>query len=874
MGTLESVDIFGLRSDGGQVLLRSAVAADSAALGALCDRVSEHAIYLRFFSGNRESARRYYADVARTAVPGRVLLACSGDQIVGAATFAPVSATSAEMSLLVQDDYRGEGVGTLLLEHLMSRARGEGIETFIADVLEINHVMLAVLRDLGYCYQSTRADAALRVSWRLVPNAAAQQAADARDALADCRSLEPLLRPRSVAVIGASDRPRSVGGGLLHTLVDGGFNGTIYPVNPKHLMLLGLPTYPSAAELPEAPDLAVIAVPASEVLATVSACGERGVGGIVLVSAGFGETTDGGAQRQRDVLACAHRYGMRLIGPNCLGVMNTDPAIRLSATFAALAVDPGGFALGSQSGALGIAVVAAAARRGLGLSQFVSLGNKADVSGNDLLRWWAQDDATRVVGLYLESFGDPRTFARIARALSRDKPILVLKSGRTDAGRRAGMSHTASAAASDVVVDALCAQAGVVRVETIEELIDAAVVLDTQPVPRGPRVAILGNSGGPQILACDIAASVGLLVEPMSPATVTALLASAPSTSNAHNPIDLGAGADLAAVRSMIELVAGSGEVDSLLVILAPTAAISVSEILTLRSPDQAMPLLLVVLGGTVTGEERRDVFDYPEAATVALGYAWRYAQLRDEPDGADWEVEPNAAATARAALAGAPEDGWLSADAVAKTLSAYGIGMCPQRVVASPDQAELAAQELGYPVAMKVTGIVHKSDVAGVLLDRRNPAEVREAFSGLAAPSGRVLVQAMARPGVELIVGAVADDTFGPLVMLGLGGTSSDLMPGRTFRLAPVTDADAASMVAALPTRLMNGFRGMPAISRSALSRLVEQVSALVCAHPQIMELDLNPVVAAGAGILVLDARIRVGDAATYADPLAPRLG
>ncbi len=869
-------EIDAVRSDGRQVHIRPVRSDDVEALGDLVDRVSDRTIYLRFFSLDRVTAHRYVDELAAyLSSRRRGLVARVGDELVAVAGYDRVDDDSAELALLIDDRFHGEGIGTLMLEYLVSMARRDGIRRFIADVLLENTAVITVLRDLGYELEMAVHSGEARLVCTLDPDENAQAAVDERDRIAAVNSLRPVLAPRSIAVVGASSRPRSVGRELLHTILVSGFTGPVYPVNPRYGELLGLPTYASPADLPDAPDLAVIAVPSAAVADSVRACGERGVRGIVLVTSGFREVSGDGAAREAEVLDIAREYGMRLIGPNCLGIMNTDPAIRLDATFTPLPMRPGGFGLASQSGALGIAVVMDAARAGLGLSQFVSLGNKADVSGNDLLHWWADDPHTSVIGLYLESFGNPRKFARLGRRVSRRKPVLAIKSGRSDAGQRAGLSHTAAAATSDNVIDALCAQAGVLRVDTIEQFIDAARVLDSQPLPRGPRVAIVGNSGGPEILAADAAATAGLVVPELSAATVEAIRKAVPSVAGAGNPVDLGGGATPEDLAAVLEVVLGSAEVDAVLVVVAPTMAINgveADEVVWERPAD--IPVVVIVLGTELEPVAGRPVpFQYPEPAAATLGLAWRYAQSRGGPPGRVSHFEGLDDARARRALAHPPAGGWLEPDAAVDLLGAYGIPVSRQREVTDAEHAVSAAEEFGYPVVLKAVGVLHKTDVGGVQLDLRNADEVRHAFESVAAVSPTVLVQPMAAPGVELIVGAMEHPQFGALVMVGAGGVFADLLPERSFRLAPMTDVDAAAMVEPLRGPVLEGYRGSAPASESAIRELVERVSLLVTDHPEIVELDLNPVIATGDRLLAVDAKVRVGTPPPLPDPLTRRL-
>lgn len=877
VGTPALVDVDAVRSDGGQVHIRTVRRDDADALQGLTDRASDRSIYLRFFSLDRRAARRYMTDLADAANPGRrALVAIVGGEVVAVAGFERLTETSAEVALLCEDRFQGQGIGTLMLEHLVSLARRDGIQSFIAEVLLENSAIVAVLQHLGYTVETTVDRGEARMICNLSPDEHTQEAVDERERVADVNSLRPVLAPRSVAIVGASDRPRSVGRELLHTVLEGGFTGPVYPVNPHHEELMGLPAYASPLDLPIAPDLAVVAVPSERVPDVVRQCGERGVRGLVLVTSGFREVAGEGSAREADVVAIARRYGMRLIGPNCLGVMNTDPKVRLDATFTPLPMHRGGFGLASQSGALGIAVVADAERCGVGLSQFVSLGNKADVSGNDLLMWWAEDPGTTVIGLYLESFGNPRKFARIGRRVSRLKPVIAIKSGRSDAGQRAGRSHTAAAASSDHVIDALCTQAGVLRLSTIEQFLDAARVLGSQPLPRGPRIAIIGNSGGPEILAADAATEAGLIVPELSEATAHALRAVAPTLASPANPVDLAGGMTAAELGAAIDVVLDSSEVDALLVVAASTMAVSADDAnAAVWQRETDVPRVVVLLGAEPG--RRRDrlpvPFEFPEPAAATLGLLWRYAQVRTAPvghvltpDGVDHEA-------AAAAVATAGGEGWLAPEATEQLLRAYGVPTSRQRVAHDAAEAQSAAAGLGFPVALKAVGVLHKTDVGGVRLDLRTPDEVAAAYVALSTVSSSILVQPMAPRGVELIVGAVQHARFGPLVMLGAGGVFADLFTDRCFRLAPLTDTDAAAMVATLRGPLLTGYRGSEPVSEAAVSDLVQRVSLLVDDHPEIVELDLNPVVAVGANLLVVDAKVHVGTPQPLPDPLTRRL-
>ena len=879
-------DIDAVRADGGMVRIRPMRAADKAALDALIERASDRSIYLRFFAMSRTAGHRFIEHLM--GEPGdsrRALVAVIDNEVIALAGYERMSATQAEVALLIDDEHQHAGIGTLLLENLASTARAEGIEDLVAQVLAENTSMVTVLRSLGFAVDTTISHGEAEMVCHLGLTDRVQAAVNRRERLATTRSLRPILAPTSIAVIGASERAGSVGRSMLDILVAGGFTGAVYPVNPSHATVSGLTCYPSPSALPEAADLALVAVPADSVLETVRACGERGVRAIVLVTAGFREADSRGADAETEVLEVAREYGMRVVGPNCLGVANTDPAICLDATFVPLPMRRGGLGLATQSGALGIAVAVDMDRCGVGLSQFVSLGNKADVSGNDLIMWWADDPDTRVIALYLESFGNPRKFLRIAREVTRTKPILAIKSGRSAVGRRAGHSHTAAAATPDDIVDALCEQAGVVRLDTLEQLIATARVLDSQPLPAGPRLAVIGNSGGPGIMATDAAVAAGLVLPALSERTVDALRQTAPSAASCANPIDLSAEMTSAELTAALDVLIASGEVDAVAVVVTQTTAINAEQAAHAAwHQARTIPVVVAAMGATAPGPSAAHGppadpilparFEYPEPAVAALAAAWRYAHLRSAPVGTMYRPEGIDEHAARDLLARSTSDGWLDAAETRELLESYGITLSPQRVVTDVGDAISAAGEIGYPVALKANGVVHKTDVGGVRLDLRGPDEVRVAFAALAAITGSMLVQAMARPGLELIVGSTRDEKAGAVVMLGIGGVLSGLIADRSLKITPVTDADADAMIGSLRAKaLFDGFRGYAPIDKSAVRDLILRVSRLVSEYPQIAELDLNPVICDGARLTIVDAKVRIRATQPLSDPMTRAL-
>ncbi|HEU4423710.1 MAG TPA: acetate--CoA ligase family protein, partial [Pilimelia sp.] len=585
----------------------------------------------------------------------------------------------------------------------------------------------------------------------------------------------------------------------------------------------------------------------------------------------------------------ARDHGMRLVGPNCIGVINTDPAVKLNASFAPATPPHGGLAVASQSGAVGIAVLDHAIRTGCGISSFVSLGNKADVSGNDLIAYWFDDPTTSAVALYLESFGNPRKFARTVRALARRKPVLAVKSGRSAAGRRAGVSHTAAAAAPDVTVDALFAQAGVVRADNLGELLDAARILTEQPLPAGDRVAVVGNAGGVNVLAADAAESDRLRVPPPSPTLRQRLATVVPAAAGHDNPLDLGAGANPDAFRDAVEAVAASGEVDALLIVVAATRANDVAATLAALAPvvDRHRDLMVaaVLIGmptaPPVLGARAAPVFDLPERAVRALGHATRYAAWRREPLGARPELTDVDAAGARAAVkaALAAGPGWQPPDRTTDILSRYGIPLITSVTVPDEDEAVATAQAIGYPVVLKSADpqLVHKSDTGGVRLDLVNAAAVRKAYRAVTAagrPGYGALVQPMACGDLELVAGVVHDALFGSLVMLGLGGVHTDVLGDRAVRLVPMTDLDAARMWRSLRAApLLTGYRGAPVADTAAIEDLLLRIGRLAEDLPEVAELDLNPVLVWAGGVLAVDAKLRLEAVGAEPDPVLRRL-
>ncbi len=883
-------EIDAVRADGGLVRIRPVTLSDRDEIDALDERVSDRAIYLRFFTVNRHTARLYLDRLLRPASDKHAALIATVDGVaVAIAGYERLGADQAELALLVDDAHQHEGIGTLLVEHLAAVARREGLHRFIAEVLTANAGMIRLLRGLGLAIEHEVDFNVIRFTLDLDLDETAVAAIDLRDQRSAVASLRPVLAPRSIAVIGASVRAHSVGHEVLANIQAGGFAGELAVVNPHHDEVRGVRSAPTVADLPFVPELAIVAVPAAAVLDVVDQCGIGGVKGVLLLSAGFGETGAAGRAREKAVIRLVRRHGMRMVGPNCLGLINTDPHVRLDATFAPISPVTGSLALVSQSGALGIAVLTAAQRCGIGVAQFVSVGNKADISGNDLMLAWEHDDRVSVIALYLESFGNPRKFARIAQRISRRKPIIAIKAGRSSAGARAGQSHTAAAATSDVVVDALFTEAGVIRVNTMEDMLDAVRVLD-QPRLTGPRIAIIGNSGGPEILAADAAASAGLTVVELDEPTRAALAAAAPSAASYQNPVDLGAGVQPDVVTAAVRVLLAAADVDVVLGVFTETLVADPVAIMRGMADAAAASDKLVVatqVGGNASsvavpnsGGRSIPIFQFPERAAAAIGVALEYGVMAAAPLDPVLPPAGSSAPDTEQLLRSRLDESvsWLDPTDTATVLGRYGIPTVPQQVVADATEAICAAVNLGYPIALKTADAgVHKTDIGGVRLDIRDADELVEACEEISAAvgaTGDLLLQSMAPPGLELIVGALQDDQFGPVVMVGFGGTLADVITDRQFRLAPLTRTRAEAMVTSLRARrLLNGFRGSEAVSRAAIVDLLVKLAALAADLPQVAELDLNPVICHGDKLVVVDARIRIAEPSARTDPMARQL-
>ena len=879
-----------LLNDGQAIHFRPIRPDDAAREQQFFERVGPESAYSRFFQVKADlgpEELRYFTTVDYD--DRMALVAIHKDDMVAVGRYDVLPAKSdekrkvAEVAFLVEDDFQGRGVGSHLLQHLTVYARLRGIDEFEAFVLADNRAMLRLFRNSGYKLTRQLEEGVYRVEFPIEHSLEAREAEWEHEKRAATASLMPILYPRSVAVIGASRDDRSIGGRLFRNLLMQDFAGPLYPVNPNAPFVHSVKAFPSINDIPGPIDLAFVVVPAPAVPEVLEDCGQKGTRGVVVISAGFGETGKDGASLEQIALGIARRHGMRMVGPNCMGLLNTDTKVSLNGQFGPTFPPNGNVAISSQSGALGLAILDQAAELNIGISTFVSLGNRADVSPNDLLLYWEDDPASDVIVLYVESFGNPRRFGRLARRVSRTKPIVVVKAGRSSSGVRAAASHTGSLASLDVAVDALFHQSGVIRAETLHELFDITVLLANQPFPAGRRVAVLSNAGGPAILAADALENLGLELPELSDTLQDRLAEHLPPAATAVNPVDMIASAGPDEYRSCMSLLLDSDEIDSVIAIFIPTSPEGTRGVVSavrdaVQEHTSGKTVLGVLMGTNEDTEEltsstaKVPVYSYPESAARALATAVQYQEWRSKPEG-EYRHYPDidrvsAEATLRDALARfGLSGGWLEPTEADRLLSLYGITTAQAAVVHSEDEAIEAAAEIGAPVAVKVVSasLVHKSDIGGVALDVSGNEAVSAAYrqvTAVADDADGALVQEFVASEIEVIVGMTEDPRFGPLILFGLGGIFVELMQDVSFRINPLTDADAREMLFEVRSaELLTGYRGSAGVDVDALQDLLLRVSALVENHPEVSELDLNPVKALtlGNGAIVVDARIRI---------------
>ena len=863
--------------DGATAHLRPITPGDAEALQAFHVAQSPESIYLRFFAPMPRLSDRDLARFTTVDHDDRVaFVILVGDTIIGVGRYDRVDEREAEVAFNIADAHQGRGLGSVLLEHLAAAARERGIGRFTAEVLPRNRKMVSVFRDAGYEVTHHYDDGVISLHFDIDQTERSRAVLAAREQRAEATSLALLLNPRSVVVVGASRTSDAVGAVLLRNLVEGGFAGPVHAVNAAADEVQGSRAYARVTDVPGPVDLAVIAVRAEAVPDVVRDCAAAGVRSLMVASSGFAETGPDGLARQRELVRLARAHGMRVLGPSSFGMVNTDPAVRLNASLAPDLPAAGSLGLFSQSGALGVAVLSSASRRGLGISTFVSAGNRADVSGNDLLQFWEGDPRTTAVAMYLESMGNARKFSRIARRLSRSKPVVVMKSGQSGYGVPPGHAVRSSRAPREAL-DAMLRQAGVIRVENPHQLFDVGQLLVTQELPQGERIGVVGNSGALAALVADAAHSWGLQL--------------------GAEPVCVPPEATAEEFRAALQRVFDDDDVDSVVACFIPPIATVATDVVRALaevagpSPKTCVACFLGTRGVThqgVQGTSTVPAYPAPEDAVRALAAVTRYAQWRRrdpgtpvDPPGCDPDRARDLVTATLAASAPDPDGVLLDDDAAAALLACYGIGVHPSRRVHTPEEAVAAARELGYPVALKLADLVlrNRRDLGGVRLsigsddDLRSDVVEMSALPEVDAGEGFV-VQPMAPAGVPVVVGTLEDPLLGPLVSFGLAGDASELLGDVGHRIPPLTDVDVADLVRSVRAapRLF-GYRGTPALDVPALEGLVARVSRLADDLPEVAELQLNPVLVAARGVTVLTASVRLAPAAGRSDSGARRV-
>src|SRR4051812_21337907 len=831
------------------------------------DRVSDRSKYYRFFSpmphlSDRDVNRFTHVDHDQRVA---FVLTLQG-QMIAVGRYDVVKPGEAEVAFLVEDQHQGRGIAQILLEHLAQAARERGIERFVAEALPDNQRMIQTFRDAGYRVVSAYDEGVLHLEFPIQPTDTAIGIMQGREHVAEAASIHRFFNPSSVAVIGASRRQDTIGQALVRNLVTGDFTGRVYAVNPSARAVSGLPTYKSVSDIQDDVDLAIVAVPAESVEDVVLDCAAKGVHGLVVISSGFAETGEEGRQRQRRLVGLSRSYGVRLIGPNALGIINTDPDVSINASLAALMPPRGRAGFFCQSGALGSAILEKVRNRGLGISTFVSAGNRADVSGNDLLQYWEEDESTEVVMMYLESIGNPRKFSRIARRVSLRKPIVAVRSGRTTQG--VPMGHTVrQISAPQAAVDAMFRQAGIIQVAPLGDMFDVPQLLAPQPLPRGRRVAMVGNSDALGLLAADAAAAVGLVV---------------------NRSVALGSDATAEDFEDALDAAIDDPEVDSVVAVYIPPLNVSgedVANVLAAVGEQSDKPLVSSFLGaegvpellrvpdvaGSTAGRGSVPSYHGVEAAVRALARVVGYAVWLRTPDGAAADPAQVDAASAKRLvnelLVRHPDGLDVPHDQLAELLAAYGITLWKTDRVDTLQQAQEAGEALGWDVVLKATAehLRERPDQAHVWRNIDNPAEMRDAWESLGTlisdpERAGFVVQKNSSPGVPVAIRSIEDPLFGPVVSFGIAGPLTELLAARSYRIPPLGERDAAAMVREIKSSpMLFGYRGSEVVDVAEVERLIRRVAQLQNDLPQVSSLELSLVLAGAGGATVLTAAARL---------------
>ena len=868
-------------TDGSTVEVRLPRPSDQAAVRDLYAAVPD-AWSTVWVSGSREPTRQAADQVCSVGRGSYAVLALRGERVIGTAAFGVgQDPTAAETGLVVAGDFAGSGVEDVLLEHLSRVAHGEGVRAFTAHTAADDSVLPEVCARLGLPAERHREPGGSRWRVRLDTAERYRGADDVRDRTSGGAGLEALMRPRSVVVVGAGRSPGSVGRAVLRNLRRSGYPGKLYAVNPHAHAVERTPCYPVVSALPQVPDLAVLAVSGENTAQTARQCGEAGVRALVVLADALGPS------QADELVAQCRRHGMRLLGPGSLGLANTEDGVDLDATVVKQLPISGHVGVAARSGGVGVALLGGLARLGLGVSSFVSLGDTQDVSGNDVLRWWEEDDRTELALLHLESFGDPRVFSRTVRRIARRIPVLTVDAGRSAPGHRAAATHTTAAAATTMTRQALFAQAGVVATPSMGDLLGTAALLHGRPTPAGDAVAVVSNAGGTSVLAADACSEAGLRL-PQPPEDVTeSLRGLLPAGATVSNPVDTTTGVGAVALAACVDLMAGWAEIDAVLVLLVPTetaAAGGNDPVQALIAPSGGQRADAAVVAVLPDQAERVRLLDRPDGAPVpsyadprdaahALAHAARRARWLARPAGAVPHRFPVDKAAALARVEGFlfqhPAGGWLDPPTCGDLLDDYGLPRAREAWATDEETAVRHAADLGASgtrLALKgwSPGLLHKRRRGAVHLDLRGTDQVRAAYRETARQLGEhlegVVVQRMVPRGADLVAGVVQDEVFGPLVLFGLGGTAADVLADDAARLAPLTDVDARELLRSPRcTPLLSGGTGEEPLDGAALQEILLRLSQLVGDVPELAEVELNPLVARPDGAVAVDCRMRL---------------
>ena len=884
-----------LLRDGSSIQLRPACSDDTEACLDLFRRAGDRNKFLQSRHSNEHANRSIHrfckVDYINTLTLVAEVLRNGKKDIVGIGRYYRLPGkNSAEVYVLIDDTYQGKGLGTAIIEKLATAANSQGISMFEADVQVENEPALSLINGFGFHITKVLEKNVYHVDMPIMPTRASMRREEERERLATVASVKSVFYPHSIAIIGASRHPETIGYLLVRDLLESGFAGAVYPVNPNAEVVSSIKAYRSVSDIPDEVDMAIIAVPGILVSRVVEECGRKQVRSLIVISDGFKESGPEGAIRERELREIAFGHGMRIVGPNCMGAINTDASINMNATFCPIYPSSGNVSFLSQSGAMGVVILEYARSLNFGLATFISIGNRADISANDLLEYWEQDSRTKVILLYLESFGNPRNFVRIVRRVSAKKPIVVVKSGSTSLGSRAASSHTGAMATSEIVTEALFHQTGIIRVRGVEELFDLASLLSNQPLPKGKKLVIVTNGGGPGILAADASAELGLELPDISHETKEKIKPHLKRNIRINNPIDTTAQATAEEFEGILKVLSGDPHNDAALVIFVPPSMSGYEEFeaaFTRVAPlfrRRKKPLLVCFMGQkgfkAELGSPGKYIpsYSFPESAVYALAKVANYAEQLKRNKGIIPKIPGIQRTKAKDIINEAMKQSihrplWLNASQITRLLSCYGIKFAVTQMAKTSEEAASVAEKIGFPVTVKLASptILHKTDVGGVVLNLKSEEEVNRAFTDIknrlaqikrADEMDGVVVQKMVPGGIETIVGVSHDPSFGPLIMFGMGGVNAEIINDVAFRLSPLTDLDARELVHSIKTaKLFEGYRGLPAADVNAIENLLLRVSAMVDDLPQITELDFNPVkvLPQGQGYWVVDARIAV---------------